>query len=661
MNILSTINKGYVKQLNILLNSIQNSNPNEIFDIYILHTNLDQTDIDKIQFGLKEENFCIHTIKIPKDEVEQYPVYEKRYPVEIYFRLFATKYLPKELDRILYLDADTIVINKLTKLYEMDFEGNYYIAATHIRKLLHKINEIRLNLNEEDQYINTGVLLINLEELRKRDVEKEITEYIKKNKKILVLPDQDIISSIYGNKIKLIDCLKYNLGDRALRLYNLNNPSKQINLKWICKNTVVIHYYGRNKPWNKDYNGKLGCFYKRIEKKVRTIKHIDNKKVLILSCGTGGGHNSAAKAMQEAFIEQGIQADFFEYLDIVNPKIKDPVNNAYIKSTNGEGQMFKQIYRLGELYDKSKLKSPVYMVNSLSKSKLYKYIEEEKYDYIVSTHLFASQALTSIKKEHNIHFIGISTDYVCIPFTEEADADYLIIPHKELEKDFLEKGIKNEKILPLGIPVAKRYNKKYDKEKCKKELGLEENKEYVLILNGSMGFGNVNNILEKLLSEIDNVGFIVACGNNEKLLNELEEKYGKNKNVISLPYTNNLNKYIASSEVVLTKPGGLTTTEIATMRKPFIHTMPIPGCENYNATFFAERKMSIKCDNIEEVVSSTKEVLLNKELQKEMIENQEKYIDTDVSNKIVDVVIKELEKEKGCYANSTKTSKTFRK
>lgn len=645
MNILVTINKEYVKQVNVLLNSIQDSNQNESFDVYIIHKNLEQKDIEEIQGELNPERITIHSIRISKSEIDKFPVYEKRYPVEIYFRLFASKYLPTELDRVLYLDADTIVINELKELYETEFEGNYFIATTHIRKLLHKFNEIRLDIKEDEPYINTGVLLINLEELRKRDVEREVTEYIDKNKKILMLPDQDIISSIYGNKIKLIDGLRYNLGDRTLNAYNLSNPNKKIDLNWIQNNVVIIHYYGRNKPWQKNYVGKLGFFYKNIEKCIKRNKR-KNKKVLILSCGTGGGHNSAARAIQEECLNKGIEADFIEYLDIVNPKMKDKVNNIYLKSTGGEGQVFKEVYHLGEMYQKTKLKSPVYAINSFSKKKLYEYIEEKEYDYIVTTHIFAAQALTAIKKEHEIHFISIATDYVCIPFFEEADADYTIIPHKELEQNFIIKGFQEEKILPLGIPVSPKYSIEYNKSQCKKELGLDDSKEYILIMSGSMGFGNVEGMLEKLVAEIKDVNFIVACGNNRRLLEKLSEKYSENERVISLAYTDNINKYIASSEIVLTKPGGLTTTEIATMRKPIIHTMPIPGCENYNATFFSDRKMSIKCEDIEEVISATKELLFNRKLQEEMMENQEKYINSRASEQIVEVIIRELDKVK---------------
>ena len=230
MNILVTINAKYTKQLNILLNSIQKSNRNEKFNIYILNRDLNEKNLDEIKNRLDLEKFNINDIKIDETEISKFPIYEQRYPLEIYFRVFAAKYLPSDLERILYLDSDTLVINKLNELYNMDFEGNYFIATTHIRKVLHKFNEIRLGIEKDIPYINTGVLLMNLKELRKIKIEKEIIEFIEKNKKKLMLPDQDIISTIYGNKIKIVDDLKYNLGDRNLNYYNLNNPKSKIEI-----------------------------------------------------------------------------------------------------------------------------------------------------------------------------------------------------------------------------------------------------------------------------------------------------------------------------------------------------------------------------------------------------------------------------------------------
>lgn len=90
---------------------------------------------------------------------------------------------------------------------------------------------------------------------------------------------------------------------------------------------------------------------------------------------------------------------------------------------------------------------------------------------------------------------------------------------------------------------------------------------------------------------------------NEELFHTLKKQYKNTKNIVILPFTDKISDYMKASDIILSKPGGLTTTEMATLRKPFIHTMPIPGCENYNANFFDKRKMAIKCDTIEEVVS----------------------------------------------------------
>lgn len=378
-------------------------------------------------------------------------------------------------------------------------------------------------------------------------------------------------------------------------------------------------------------------------KKVEEEKNVESK-VLILSCGTGGGHNSAALAIQEALIDKGIKADFIEYLDIINPKIKNHINHLYIKSTYGNGKVFKAVYHLGELYQKLDIKSPVYQLNKLNRKKLYKYIKENGYKYIITTHLFAAQALTAIKKEFSIHFMQIATDYVCIPFWEETDPDYFVIPSKELEKDFLSKGIKQEKILPYGIPVAKQYRMNYNKDDSKKILGLDIDKKYVLILTGSMGFGNIATMIKMLLNNTQKIQYIISCGNNVKLLKTIQEEYKDNKRVTPIPFTKRLSEYIKSSEIVLTKPGGLTTTEVATLRKPFIHTMPIPGCENYNADFFSNRKMSIKCDTMEDVIVNTKKLIDDSNLQKEIIKNQEKYIDKNTTDKIANIIIEEIMK-----------------
>lgn len=269
VNILLAINENYINQIKVLLYSILESNKEENFEIFIAHRNLIKSNKENIINSINNERCKISFIKIEDKEIKELPVYQKRYPLEIYFRIFAVQYLPKNIDRILYLDADTLVINSLKRLYNMDFEGNYFIATTHIGKILKKVNDVRLDMEKENKYINSGVMLMNLDALRNIDIQKEVEQFLKKNSLKLILPDQDIISSIFGGHIKLVDSLLYNFGEREWNKYNAKNINNKIGLKWIRKNTVIIHYYSKNKPWNEKYIGRLDIFYKKIIKRMQ--------------------------------------------------------------------------------------------------------------------------------------------------------------------------------------------------------------------------------------------------------------------------------------------------------------------------------------------------------------------------------------------------------
>lgn len=266
-NVLVTINNKYINQLKLLIYSILDSNKNDEIELFIMHRNLNLAEQQEISDSMIGDRCKVTFIKIDENTLKDLPVYQKRYPLEIYFRIFASQYLPKNLDRILYLDTDILVINSLQELYTMDFENNYFIATTHVGKFWKKVNDVRLDLDKEDKYINTGVMLMNLELLRKVDIKKEVNDFVKNNKLKLILPDQDIISSVFGDKIKLVDSMIYNFGEREWGKYNAKNLQNPIDIKWIRKNTVIIHYYGKNKPWNDKYIGNLNIFYEKILKK----------------------------------------------------------------------------------------------------------------------------------------------------------------------------------------------------------------------------------------------------------------------------------------------------------------------------------------------------------------------------------------------------------
>lgn len=357
-------------------------------------------------------------------------------------------------------------------------------------------------------------------------------------------------------------------------------------------------------------------------------------KILIISCSTGGGHNACAKYILEELKNNNIEAEFKDFYDIVNKKAKKLSEKLYLSTLNGNGKIFKVVYKLGELYSKTKLKSPVYSVNKLHRKKLYNYIIQNKIDLVITTHIFPALTLTAIKK---VPFLLVATDYTACPFMEEANPNYYVIQNG-IEKDFINKGIDEKKLLKTGIPVSSnfiknakniRYNLNIDKEKT------------ILIMLGSMGFGNINKIVNNLL-EIDNTKIIIVTGSNKELYNKLKKI--KNKKLITLGYVHNMNDLIYSSDIVVSKPGGLSSTEIASINKPLIHAFAIPGIETINTNFFYNHKMSIKCNNENEIIQNIIKLLNDDKLQKEMIKSQSKIINKNSASDLVKFIKSNFDK-----------------
>ena len=176
-----------------------------------------------------------------------------------------------------------------------------------------------------------------------------------------------------------------------------------------------------------------------------------------------------------------------------------------------------------------------------------------------------------------------------------------------------------------------------------KEIPELNDKDVILLTSGSMGFGQIKDIVVNLLAQINNAYLVVICGSNEKSKEELEKI--DNVNLIVKGFVNNMNDYMAASTVVISKPGGLTTTEIAAMNKPLVHMMPIPGVEDYNANFFANNKMSIRANNINEIVDATKKLLSDKMLREELMINQRKLINKYSAKSLVEYVLKYMNDE----------------
>ena len=247
-----------------MLVSLFVNNPAEDFHVYLLHSSIKEGEISDIDKFVKSYGHDLFEIKIDNAYFSDAPVVF-HYTKEMYYRLLAYKFLPPELDRILYLDPDILVINPVREVYNTQLDGYLYAAAFHNVLSVTEINRIRLYPYKINAYYNSGVLLMNLDLQRNLIDEEAIYSFIEKNRTKLIMPDQDIINALYSSQIKCLDEKLYNYDVRYYKFYKMitNNAC---DMDYIIRNTVFLHFCGKKKPWSKSYSGQFYALYKHYEK-----------------------------------------------------------------------------------------------------------------------------------------------------------------------------------------------------------------------------------------------------------------------------------------------------------------------------------------------------------------------------------------------------------
>ena len=355
---------------------------------------------------------------------------------------------------------------------------------------------------------------------------------------------------------------------------------------------------------------------------------------LILSCGTGGGHDSAGTAVMEEMKKQGHNVTMLNPYTLVSTKISGGIDRTYVSTVQHVPAAFGAIYKIGDLYRRLPFRSPVYFINQGMNHVMQEYFAEHHVDIVIMPHLFPAEIMTNMK----LHGMAvpktmfIATDYVCIPFTEETLCDAYVIPSADLAEDFAGKGIPRKKLYPLGIPTDSSFCRDETREEEKRRLGLDPDKKYILVAGGSMGGGNIEKAIERLQRYFFNekdIELIVICGSNRKLYHKLHSQNFPGTTVIK--HTNRMAAYMRASNLFITKPGGLSSTEAAVCHVPILHTSMIPGCESFNAQYFSRHGMSISCELMDDMLRTAKKVLRNENIGAEMIGCQKKLINKDAA------------------------------
>ncbi len=318
-------------------------------------------------------------------------------------------------------------------------------------------------------------------------------------------------------------------------------------------------------------------------------------KVLFLSVPTGQGHHQTAKAVLEYFKNnENVECRFLDVVDDVSPMLADSLQQGYLLST----KMTPRIY--GHFYDKAVQRNPEKnsnvgkLIQSILHKKLLAYLRQYDPDIIVATHVIAAIAVTYLRSKYPIRAktIAIVTDYTVHPYWEDADVDYYITPSELLTYQALKKRIPEDRIKPFGIPIQPHFKQKLSQKEARDRLGLDD-KFTILLMMGSMGYGsNILSTIRSLDRMDEDFQLITVCGNNKKLKTRIDALI-KRKTILNYGYTNEVSALMDAADCIITKPGGLSTSEAMAKELPMILLDPIPGQEDRNKEFMLNNGIAL--------------------------------------------------------------------
>lgn len=326
------------------------------------------------------------------------------------------------------------------------------------------------------------------------------------------------------------------------------------------------------------------------------------KNILIFYASYGGGHLNAAKSIYECLLQdnKNNSIELIDCMKYVNKTVEKLSTAAYREAAK------KIPWVWGKIYNDSQ-KGPLAHLSTRSNKimaiKLLKLLREKKPDLIISTHPFSSQMCSYLKRKGKINakIATIMTDFaphdqwlVGSDFT-----DFFFVANDKMKEYLITKKIDRKKVFVTGIPLSDRFLQKYDRKKVLDHFGLEDGKKNILFFGGGefgLGKSRTFEIFDCLIKTSHNMQIIAIAGKNEKMKTKFDEIVKSNhatNRVKVLSFTNQVPELMSISNLVVTKPGGMTTTESLASELPMIIINPIPGQEEENAEFLETHGVGI--------------------------------------------------------------------
>ena len=352
-------------------------------------------------------------------------------------------------------------------------------------------------------------------------------------------------------------------------------------------------------------------------------------KVLLLYAKVGNGHLKAAESIKAALeeIDKNIEIEYEDGLEYSSALTNKLIIKGYASLARSMPKFYGTIYTRSDKQDMNTVGEINKIVNKALTIRLKKMLRIRRPDIIISTHPFVSHMCAYLKRKGktNAKIISVLTDYGIhnMWLEENKYIDKFMVATSEMKGDCIrEYNVPTSKILVTGIPVSPKFSMTYNKQEILEELGLVEDKTTLLFFaGGGLGLGKSEGIFEELVNSEYDFQLIAITGKNEKQKKRFEKiANSSDKNIAVLGYTNRVPELMYVSDFVITKPGGLTSTECLAMKRPMIIINPIPGQEEQNSIYFTNNGTALRTYKNEPIEHVLDIAVNNKRRVEQMIE-----------------------------------------
>ena len=332
-------------------------------------------------------------------------------------------------------------------------------------------------------------------------------------------------------------------------------------------------------------------------------------RVLVLSEPFGMGHERAAQALIKCMEKTNpdLQVLHTTSLKCTFPRLTDSLLRLYFIVVNTFPKMWHGFY---ETSRKDKSQNSRQMVYRLLSAGIKKTVREFRPDRVVCTHPFPAAVISRLKDEGlDAPLTGIITDYDIHAYWLDNNIDLYIVGDETLRKDFATLGFTPRQVSTQGIPIDPIFGQKADQAQLKIKLGLDQNRPMILLAGGGWGLGNLAGIAGMTAGIPQKPQVVTVTGTNHNLKKHLRKTYATIENIKTEGLVTNIDELMKAADILITKPGGLTTSEALAAGAPMIIFDVLFGQEVWNAKFLTAHDAAVKCEQIKDIPQKVQELL----------------------------------------------------